>query len=200
MVGDQIFSAVARVLDAEEGVARVAIDDPALEVALGEARRVALRYEVFGVRYQARAQPEVGADTVHLRLVSPVRQRDNRVFPRATLTLKLVARPARALTPAAGMAVVPQGTMEEQEVNLSASGLLAPLPFHLEEGRPVDLLLELDDGLPPLAVQAEVAGHRDDGTALVFAQPGPLAQARLADVVQEHYLSLLASAMEEEDE
>ncbi len=191
MSGDRIFSAVARVRDGDDESVRVVLDDPALEVALDDVRRVALHYEVFGVRYQARARPEVEEDAVTLRLVSPVRRRDNRLFPRATVKLKLVAKPARARTPAPGMAVVPKGEPSEVEVNLSASGLLAPLPFQAEEGSPVDLLLHLGDGLPPLAIQAEVAGQRDDGTALAFAQPGPHAQARLAGVVEDHYLSLL---------
>jgi len=190
MTGVKVHSVWARVAARDGDALRVMLPDADAAEALAEARRVALLYERGGIRYQARAQPD--SDGLTLRLVAPPRRRDGRLFPRATLALRFVATPARSLTPAPGIARVPVGEPCEQRVTLSASGMLAALPFSLCDGSPVDLLLELEDGQPPLAVQAEVVGQRPGGgTALSFTHPGPHAQERLADLIQDHYLSTL---------
>ena len=77
--------------------------------------------------------------------------------------------------------------------------MVVPLDFSVKSDDLVDLLLELEPGDSPVAVQGRVIGERSDGAALYFERPPQSAQERLSEFIQRRYLEALGASDAGED-
>lgn len=194
MDGAKVWTTTARVAGSGARSIRVILADPEPAAALPDARRVALVYRVDGITCQARARPVEDGDVVSLELMAPARPKEAREFPRVTARIGVLATMGRAAARGRGLMPVPMGAPQLRRVSLSASGMVVPLDFTVKHGDLVDMLLELDPGDSPMAIQGRVIGVRSDGAAVHFERPSQSAEERLSDFVQRCYLGAMGAS------
>ncbi|MFN3198063.1 MAG: PilZ domain-containing protein [Bradymonadia bacterium] len=139
--------------------------------------------------YRARVElVEVGDFVACLKLLAELKPCDRRLYGRAEVTVRLLARRVGQRLPRANhLSVVPQdGAWSVEEVVLSPSGMRATLPGNWTPGEFAELRLHVPGhkGGDHVVVQGEVVQHYEDGNvAFRFVELDADVQYRLAEIV-----------------
>lgn len=139
--------------------------------------------------YRARVElVETGDFVARLKLLADLKPCDRRLYGRAEVTVRLLARRvARSLTTVNHLSVVPDGgTWHVEEIVLSPSGMRTPLSDDWGEGEIAEIRLHVPGhkGGDHVVVKGEVVSQYEDGNvAFRFVEVDADVQYRLAEIV-----------------